>query len=69
MYTWIWHHLPGRWPLKSFGCLVLFLGVVALLFFVVFPWVEPRLPWEQASVQGGSGAPVDWLVHAWRSHR
>jgi len=61
MYGWIWRHLPGNWAFKSLGCLVLLAGVVALLFLVVFPWIEPRLPWEQTGVQ--SGGAVSWLTH------
>ena len=30
--------------------LVLVLAVVALLLFVVFPWAEPRLPWNDVTV-------------------
>lgn len=54
MYRWIWRHLPGQWPLKLVGCLVLFVGVVALLFLVVFPWIDPKLPWNNVGVNGGA---------------
>ena len=37
MYTWIWRHLPG--PL-------------AVRLFVVFPWLEPRLPIDHVTVGG-----------------
>jgi len=30
--------------------LVLVLAAVALLLFVVFPWVEPRLPYNDVTV-------------------
>ncbi|HEU5034693.1 MAG TPA: hypothetical protein VFT62_08070 [Mycobacteriales bacterium] len=50
MYVWIWRHLPGGFLGKAFGSLVLFLGVAALLFFVVFPWIEPRLPFNDVTV-------------------
>ena len=50
MYTWIWHKLPGGLPGKIAGCTVLFLALVALLFFVVFPYVEPRLPFNDVTV-------------------
>lgn len=52
MYVWIWRHLPGNRAAKAFGCLVLFLAVTALLFFVVFPWAEPRLPFNDVTVDG-----------------
>ncbi len=50
MYTWIWRHLPGRTPLKAVEALVLVLAVCALLLFVVFPWVEPLLPFTDVTV-------------------
>ena len=50
MYTWIWRTLPGGLPGKIIGCTILFLAVVALLFFVVFPYIEPRLPFNDVTV-------------------
>jgi hypothetical protein len=40
---------------KLAGSVVLFLAVVALLFFVVFPWAEPRLPWNHVNIDGSTG--------------
>ena len=53
MYVWIWRHLPGPTAVRLLQVLVLFLLVVALLFFVVFPWLEPYLPFDRVT----SGAP------------
>jgi hypothetical protein len=50
MYVWIWKHLPGGLPGKLAGTLVLLFGALALLFLVVFPWAEPRLPFNQVTV-------------------
>jgi hypothetical protein len=50
MYAWIWRHLPGGLPGKILGSLVLVAAAVALLFYVVFPWAEPRLPFNQVTV-------------------
>lgn len=50
MYVWIWRRLPGGLPGKIVGSLVLLAAVVALLFFVVFPWLEPRLPLNDVTV-------------------
>ena len=50
MYTWIWRKLPGGLPGKLVGSAVLVLAVVALLFLVVFPWAEPRLPFNDVTV-------------------
>ncbi|MFC4005197.1 hypothetical protein ACFS2C_26670 [Prauserella oleivorans] len=51
MYGWIWRHLPGPPALRVVEAAVLVLGVVALLMFVVFPWAEPLLPFNDVSVQ------------------
>ncbi len=50
MYGWIWRHLPGGTGLKALQSLVLVLAVCALLLFVVFPWVEPQLPFNDVTV-------------------
>ncbi len=50
MYVWIWRHLPGGRPGKVAGSAILVLAVVALLFLVVFPYVEPRLPFNDVTV-------------------
>ena len=50
MYGALWRSLPGPWPAKALAVLVLGGGVVALLFLVVFPWLEPRLPFNDSTV-------------------
>jgi hypothetical protein len=50
MYAWIWRRLPGGTRTKALLAVVLALAVVALLMFVVFPWVEPQLPYNQVTV-------------------
>ncbi len=50
MYSWIWRHLPGPTVARVLQATGLFLVVVALLFFVVFPWAEPYLPFDQVEV-------------------
>ena len=52
MYGWIWRRLPGGRGLKAAQSLVLALAVCALLLLVVFPWVEPQLPWNDVTVDG-----------------
>ena len=54
MYVWIWRHLPGTLAVKLLEVLILLLAVVALLMFVIFPWIEPHLPINQVTVRGGS---------------
>ena len=55
MYGWIWKHLPGPVPVKALLALVLFVAVVLVLFQWVFPWLEPRLPFNQVTVDQGAG--------------
>ena len=50
MYGWIWRKLPGGVPGKVIGSAILILAVVALLFLVVFPYVDPRLPFSDVTV-------------------
>jgi hypothetical protein len=57
MYAWIWRHLPfGLWG-KVSGSLLLVGGAMALLWFVVFPWMDPwleeaLLPWDDGQLEG-----------------
>ena len=50
MYGALWRRLPGPWPVKLIESAALLTGVVALMFVVVFPWVEPRLPFTDVTV-------------------
>jgi hypothetical protein len=49
MYGWLWRHLPGPFPVRLLLALALVCGVVALLFFVIFPWADPLLPFNQVT--------------------
>jgi len=55
VYVLLWRKLPGPWPVKVVQCLLLLAISVLLLFTIVFPWVEPRLPFTDVTVddQGG----------------
>jgi uncharacterized membrane protein len=50
VYSWIWRKLPGGLPGRLIGSTILVLAVLALLFLVVFPYAEPRLPWNDVTV-------------------
>ena len=50
MYAWLWRHLPGPAPVRAVTAVLLFLLVVAVLFGWVFPWLEPRLPFTDVTV-------------------
>jgi hypothetical protein len=51
MYGWIWRHLPGPLAVRIITAVLLVLGVLALLMFVVFPWAEPKLPFNNVTTQ------------------
>ena len=53
MYGWIWRNLPGPMAARVLQVLVLLSAAVALLFFVVFPAVEPLLPYSDVTVNQG----------------
>lgn len=52
MYAWIWRHLPGPLAVRVATAVTLVVAVIALLMFVVFPWVEPMLPIDQGGTTG-----------------
>jgi hypothetical protein len=51
MYGWLWRHLYGPVPLRIVQSLVLLAAAVALLLFVIFPAVEPHLPFNDVTVK------------------
>ena len=53
MYVWIWRHLPGPLVLRILLAAMLLASVILLLLFVIFPWVEPQLPWNDVTVSDG----------------
>lgn len=53
MYVWIWRHLPGTLPLKMLQTMLLFALISAVLLFVIFPWIEPKLGLNDPAVSGG----------------
>lgn len=62
MYAWIWRRLPFGLPGKLAGSVLITTAVVALLWYVVFPWAEPLLPFTGTDVEvtqdsGVSGNP------------
>ncbi|MFI0464940.1 MULTISPECIES: hypothetical protein [Saccharopolyspora] len=51
MYAWIWRRLPGGTAVKAAQAVLLVAAVVALLLFVVFPQVEPMLPFNDVTTR------------------
>jgi hypothetical protein len=50
VYVWIWRHLPGPLAVRLLLAVLLLAAVVAVLFLVVFPRVEPLLPFSDVTV-------------------
>jgi hypothetical protein len=59
MYGWLWKRLPGPWVVKLLQSMALASIVVLLLFVFVFPWAEPRLPFNKVTVDGNSSSTND----------
>ncbi|KKK05690.1 hypothetical protein [Micromonospora sp. HK10] len=59
MYGWIWRKLPFGLAGKLVGSTLLAAATVALLWFVVFPWAEPLLPFDDVQVSQNSDVPGD----------
>jgi hypothetical protein len=54
VYGALWRNIPGGLAGKLSGCVALLLAALGLLFFVIFPLVEPRLPWNDVTVNSPS---------------
>ena len=50
MYAALWRHTPGPWWLKLLGALVLVAALVLVCFRLFFPWVSPKLPFNQVTM-------------------
>lgn len=57
MYAWIWRHLPFGRLGKIISSVVITGLVVALLWYVVFPWAEPLLPFDDVQVTDNGNVP------------
>jgi hypothetical protein len=58
MYAWLWRHLPGTLPQRLGIAAGVVVVVAALLWYLVFPWVEPKLQFDHGTVGGGPSAPA-----------
>jgi hypothetical protein len=52
MYGWIWRRLPFGLPGKLIGSILLLATALALLWYVIFPAVEPLLPFDDSQIEG-----------------
>jgi hypothetical protein len=57
VYAWIWRRLPFNLPGKLAGSVLLATAAIALLWYVVFPWAEPLLPFDDVQVTQDAGVP------------
>jgi hypothetical protein len=48
MYEWIWRRLPGGMGTRATSMVIILIAMVALLWFLVFPWATAHLPIDQA---------------------
>lgn len=52
MYGWIWRHLPGNAAVRAVLSLALAFLVMYVLFEYFFPWLDPRLPFNNVTPEG-----------------
>lgn len=58
MYAWIWRHLPGTTRTRLLISAGVVLVVCVVLWYVAFPWIEPKIQFDHGTVEGGSTAPA-----------
>ncbi|MCW2938018.1 MAG: hypothetical protein JWN00_1003 [Actinomycetia bacterium] len=56
MYGLIWRLLPGTVAIKIATAAGLLLVVTAVLWYLVFPWAEPKIQFDHGTVDGSSSA-------------
>jgi hypothetical protein len=55
MYSYLWRKLPFGLPGKLTGSIVLLSAIGVLLWYVVFPWATPLLPFDDVQVGSTTG--------------
>ena len=58
MYGLIWRLLPGDRVVRGLIAAILVMAVAAVLWYVVFPKVEPKIQFDHGTVEGGTSAPA-----------
>jgi hypothetical protein len=60
VYGWIWRHIPVRQAkFKALISLVLVAALGAVLWYKVFPAIEPILPFDDGQIENSNGQPAD----------
>ena len=62
MYAWIWRKLPGAVWSKVSISLGLVAATGALLWYVIFPWATPLLPFDDVQVESGTGQDAETVI-------
>jgi hypothetical protein len=62
VYRFVWDRMPFGRPGKIAGLAALLVGVVALLWFVVFPAADALLPFNNVQVTVPNGSPTDYTT-------
>ncbi|GIG57893.1 hypothetical protein Lfu02_22650 [Longispora fulva] len=50
MYAWIWRKLPFGLAGKLIGSALLIAGIAALLWYVIYPAIDPLLPFNDGQI-------------------
>ena len=58
MYAWIWRRLPGTWQAKTALAVLLAVVAAVVLWYVVFPWLEPKVQFDHGVVDGTPSSPA-----------
>ena len=60
MYAWIWRHIPVRQAkFKALISLIVVAALGAVLWYKVFPAIEPILPFDDGQIENSNGQPAD----------
>ncbi|MCP2340649.1 hypothetical protein [Actinomadura rupiterrae] len=52
MYALIWRLLPGGWQTKTAIAAGLVLLAAVILWYLVFPWAEPKIQFDHGVMNG-----------------
>jgi hypothetical protein len=60
VYGWIWRHIPVRQAkFKALISLIVVAALGAVLWYKVFPAIEPILPFDDGQIENSNGQPAD----------
>jgi hypothetical protein len=58
MYAWLWRHLPGTGLTRVWVAIGMVAVVGVVLWYLVFPWIEPKIHFDHGTVGGGQPTPA-----------